>query len=110
MAEVLHFYSLGWEEMLALPLAWFCKLYTRIPAVDARRQLAWLPALSYPHLTEAGTRQVRQGLERHASGEYGSTTAGRTGPPMVPDATVAAGWARLRSMGVSGQAIQQGDA
>jgi hypothetical protein len=69
MAEVLHFYAVSWEELLAMPVVWFCKLYNRIPAVEARRQAAWLPIISYPHLAERGHQQVIQSLRQQA--QYG---------------------------------------
>lgn len=59
IAEMLHFYQCGWQELLEMDVRWFYKLYSRIQAVEARRGLALLPLLAYPHLTDA---QARTGI------------------------------------------------
>lgn len=68
MCEVLHFYSLSWDELLALPVAWFCKLYNRIPIIQARQIITWLPGMSYAHLIDDGSRrQVLAALKQAAA-------------------------------------------
>lgn len=93
----MHFYSLGWEEVLGLEVTWFCKLHSRIPVVESRRLIAWLPALSYPHLTERGHRDVFHMLQRAAKlpPSYTNTPA----VALPPKNDVDLGWARLRAHG-----------
>jgi len=93
LAEVLHFYGLGWNELLDLELAWFCILYKQIDVVEARRLLAWLPVITYPHLL---TRKDRESISKHLT-----RTAGHT-PARLRDTrpeTVQAGWDKLAGLG-----------
>lgn len=92
IAEVLHFYGFSWEELLNLSFSWFCILYGQIPVVEARRLLATLPVLTYPHLiTKKDRESVYRRLTRlsgYAAMRHRFTTA----------ETVAAGWDRLSQM------------
>lgn len=93
LAEVLQFYGLGWDELLALEIPWFSKLYQRIPVVEARRLLALMPVLAYPHMdTRRQRTQLHKDLVRQAGYElmqrYGTTVAQQ-----------AQGWERLRGVG-----------
>ncbi len=94
LAEVLHFYALGWNELLDLEVPWFCKLYARIPVIEARRLLALLPALTYPHLE---TREDRERLHAQLMRQAGYVQLRHA---FLPDAAeVGDGWEKLRGLG-----------
>jgi len=101
----MHFYGLGWEEVLALEVTWFCKLHSRIPVVESRRLIAWLPALSYPHLTERGHRDVFRMLQRAANLPPSYTT--NATPTASRQQDIESGWARLRSHGIHASQLQK---
>jgi len=90
---VLQFYGLGWDELLDLEVVWFAKLYERIPIVQARRLLDWLPILTYPHITSKRDRKkIQDTLDRQAG--YERMRRFSTTPAQQED-----GWARLRGAG-----------
>ena len=93
LAEVMQFYGQPWSEILEMEVTWFCKFYARVPVIEARRLLPWLPVLSYPHLAGKRDRKhIQDGLNRQAGYErqrrYAVTSAQRED-----------GWAQLRSLG-----------
>ena len=95
LAEVMQFYGQPWSEILEMEVTWFCKFYQRIPTIEARRLLSWLPVLTYPHVTGKNQRKkIQDTLHRQAGYErqrrYGVTSAERDD-----------GWARLRSIGTT---------
>lgn len=90
MAAVYHF---GWDDLLEMEVTWFCKLYGRIPVIDARRMLAWLPIHTYPHILEdKDRRRLFDRLVRQAR------------VTKTQDATqIASGWERLKSVSQGAQ-------
>lgn len=91
LAEVLHFYALGWDALLEMEVTWFCKLYARIPVVEARRTLAALPALTFPHLgSDQDRRHVQAQLMRQAGYDL-MRAVGATSD------TAHSGWGRLQA-------------
>jgi hypothetical protein len=99
MGEVLHYYSISFTELLALPVAWFCKLHSRIASIQAREQLAWIPAISIPHMKEEGYRRVLKELSRRATNE--DTKVVYPGD-VADEQSIKHGWRRLRQMGIHG--------
>lgn len=89
LAEVLEFYHMGWGETVHLDFAWFCKLYKRIPMLQARRLLPWLPVISYPDLPDDARGRIHEMLMQQSGLE-------QLGQPGT-DARVEAGWAALRT-------------
>jgi hypothetical protein len=93
IAEVLHFYpGLGFDGVLELDFVWFTKLYSRIPVVEARRQLAWLNVFAYPHVDQEGRQHVQEELMRRSGYE-------RQRQEQLAADRYEAGWAMLRSFG-----------
>ena len=93
LAEVMQFYGQSWSEILDMEVPWFCKFYQRIPTIEARRMLSWLPVFTYPHLAGKNQRKkIQDQLNRQAGYErqrrYSVTSAERDD-----------GWARLRGIG-----------
>lgn len=97
MSEVLHYYSISFAELLALPVVWFCKLHTRISAIQAREQLAWIPAFSIPHMKEEGYRRVLKEIQRRAVREDSQMVYPGN---VADDQTIKHGWRRLREQGI----------
>jgi len=94
---VLHFYSVSWDELLHLSVTWFCKLYNRIPIIQARQVMAWLPAIAYPHLTDQGRKEQYAGLRRLAAVNRLESVVGYKATDQL---TIDRSWARLRGMGL----------
>ena len=78
--------------MLDLDLAWFLKLYHRIPAIEARRLLPWLQVVAYPHVEEEVRRHIFEGLMRTSGYE-------RLRQEALAAEGFARGWGMLRGMG-----------
>ena len=90
----MHFYALGWDGVLEMEVTWFCKLYARIPVVEARRHLALLPILAFPHLADKQSRHdIQEKLVRQAGYTLQRTLGQDT-------AAQARGWAALRGFGI----------
>lgn len=93
LAEVLHFYHLGWDELLEMEMVWFCKLYSKIQMIEARRLLPMLDVLMYPQLTKREDRKrLLDDLERRAG--YARLKYFASLDPT----RAAAGWEQLRAM------------
>jgi hypothetical protein len=96
LGEVVAFYGLGWAETVAMDFRWFCKLYTRIPVIEARRQLAWLSVQAYPHVDKEAREGIHAELMRRSGYERQRQDALATDRFEV-------GWAMLRSFGRAAQ-------
>jgi hypothetical protein len=100
MAEVIAFYSMSFEELVALDVVWFCKLYNRIGQVEARRQISWLPVYSVPHMEQAaGIRSIRD-LHKRAQGTQTSPL-----PNEADQVSIDRGWSRLRTANTEGSEV-----
>jgi hypothetical protein len=102
MAEVLHFYGgLGWGELLDMEFIWFCKLVANIPVVEARRHLAALPLMAYPHVDGDARGRIQEALMRASGAERQRQEA------LAAD-QYEAGWALLRGFGTPGNGGREG--
>ena len=96
MAELIHIYHFSFDEVVNMDVRWFCKLYNRIPVVVARRQLADVPLVSYPHMAKDSDRKrFQRSLEKAARLPKSS--------PVEHTSTVV-GWERLRAFSGGGTA------
>ena len=91
LAEVLEFFHLGWDGTVNLDFAWFCKLYNRIPMIQARRLLAWIPVIAYPHLQE----DVRTSMHEHLMAQSGLE---RLRQESLAAERYESGWSQLRGL------------
>jgi len=67
LAEVMQFYGLSFDAVLDMDSRWFYKFYNRIAVVEARRLLAQLDVVSYPHVMEkSGRQKIVNNLENRA--------------------------------------------
>lgn len=91
LAEVLEFFHLGWDGTVNLDFAWFCKLYNRIPIIQARRLLSWLPVIAYPHLQEDARISLHERMMEQSGLE-------RLRQESLKADKFESGWAALRAM------------
>jgi len=100
IGEVVAFYGLGWQDVLDMDVRWFCKLYRRVPVIEARRLLPRLQAYAFPHLTEEGRAHVHQAL-MELSGY------GKMRDDALAHEEYEAGWGMLRGLGMPAQVFSE---
>ena len=107
VAEVIHFYGFGWEELLDMEVPWFCAFHKRIPMIEARRLLPWMPVIAYPHLAEKADRDTQHRRLMEQAG-YTPQAATRHRVERDDDPDHHAGdWSILRTFGQPGLAIRR---
>jgi hypothetical protein len=96
IAEVMAFYGLGWGDAIRLEFRWFTKLYKHIPAIEAKRLLAWLPAFAFPHVDAAAREAIQARLVQQSG-------VARQRQEQMAAENYEIGWAQLRGFGVAAQ-------
>jgi len=95
MAEVMEFYGMSFAELISLTVVWFCKLYSRIALVEARRQMSWLPTFAMPHMDKAAGQKMMRDLAKKARGIQPNVL-----PGSADESSINRGWSRLRQQGI----------
>lgn len=80
-----------------MDVRWFIKFYNRIPTIDARKMLAYLPFVTYPHIIkEQERKKIHARLVRQAKL-----------PKTASQEESASAWARLRNVGVPAKRAEE---
>ena len=95
MAEVMEFYGMSFEELINLTVSWFCKLFSRIPQIEARRQISWLPVYAMAHMEKAAGQRTLRDMQKKARGIQPTKL-----PNDADESSINHGWFRLREQGI----------
>lgn len=63
-ARMMRFYSLGYREILSLPIDIFQQLYEAITVIDAEENLLALNVSAYPHMKKSSQDTLRRRLHK----------------------------------------------